>query len=209
MYHNFVERGQPFCQGVENINSYLRTKNLDKTIENKDAFLIIQGKLKIFDFIKLDIKLINSVEFIDLPGLNNEIDNEFIKLDYYKKIMEFSNSCLYVNEPSNYQEGKNVEPILSHIEKDISRISLRIPPEFFKTCLFLINKADLAPKENDRQQIKASLIQSLKKKFPNYPISNVNFSFFSGKFFFEYLNYYKLYVDYLENEPFAVIYQLF
>lgn len=209
MYHNFVENGPPFCSGIENINSYLKTKNSDKTIENKDAFLIIQGKLKIFDFIKLDERLINNIEFIDLPGLNNNIDNEFIKLDYYKKIIKFSNSCLYVNDPSSYQDGNNVNQILTHIENDINRISLKIRPEFFTTCLFLVNKADLVPKDNDRQQIQVTLTQSIKKKFKQYQIPNLNFSFFSGKFFLEYLYNYKMYVECLENDPFQVIYYLF
>ena len=43
---------EPFCEGIEHIISKKKTKNSDNYIENKEAFLIIQGRLKIFDFIK-------------------------------------------------------------------------------------------------------------------------------------------------------------
>ena len=43
---------EPFCERIKHIISFLKTKNSDNYIENKEAFLIIQGRLKIFDFIK-------------------------------------------------------------------------------------------------------------------------------------------------------------
>ena len=208
-YHNFIEKGEPYCVGIENINSYLKTKNSDKDIKSTDAFLIIQGRLKIFDFIKLDNKLINSIEFIDLPGLNNNIDNDFIKQGFYKEIMEFSNSCLYVNEPGSYQDGNNVTQILTNIDNDINHLSLKIRNEFFNTCLFLINKSDLIPKEEHRKEIQNYLTQRIKNRFNKYSINNINFSFFSGKFFFQYLDNYKTYVELLELEPLVILYNLF
>ena len=71
-YYIFEPDKKPVCEGKDQIKSYLKNKNNDKTINDKDAYFIITGKLRIFDFIKLNQKLINRIEFIDLPGHNRE-----------------------------------------------------------------------------------------------------------------------------------------
>jgi hypothetical protein len=96
-FTNFVEEPEPFCRGVKKIESYLTTKNNDKNINSdSEAFIIIKGKLKIFDYIKLEQELMNKIEFIDLPGYDRQ-KNEFNEKKYYHKILKFSNSCIYIN----------------------------------------------------------------------------------------------------------------
>ena len=51
-----------------------------------DAYLVFPGKLKIFDFIKLEQDIISKIEFIDLPGIDRE-DNAFVNNNYYNKIL--------------------------------------------------------------------------------------------------------------------------
>lgn len=101
--------------------------------------------------------------------------------------MEFNNSCLYANDSSSYQDGHNIKQILESIESNKKHTNLRFWNDFFTTCLFLINKSDLIPNTNNWEDIKNYMSQRLKQKFRKNNI-NVNFSFFSGKYFFDYLN---------------------
>ncbi len=42
-------------------------------IENdSEAFIVIKGNLKFFEYIKLDQELINKIEFVDLPGYDRK-----------------------------------------------------------------------------------------------------------------------------------------
>jgi hypothetical protein len=94
-YYFFETDEQPICEGVNDIKSYLTIKNNDKYIDDNDAYIVICGKLKIFEFIKLDELILNSIEFIDLPGLDNK--NNIFSREYYSKILKFSNCCIYIN----------------------------------------------------------------------------------------------------------------
>ena len=57
------------CYGVQNIKTYL--KNIINKIEDKNIFFVISGRLKIFDFIKVNNDIIPKIEFIDLPEFDN------------------------------------------------------------------------------------------------------------------------------------------
>ena len=56
-----------YCDGSEKIKAYLNNKINDKNFNDKDIFIVIQAKLKIFDFIKVDDKYLNKKEFVYLP----------------------------------------------------------------------------------------------------------------------------------------------
>ena len=71
-YYNFKEEDNPYCEGIEQIKTFLNNKNNDKKIDNNDAYIVIHGRLKIFDFIKLDNKYLNKLEFVDLSGFNKK-----------------------------------------------------------------------------------------------------------------------------------------
>ena len=53
-YYYFKDDEIPYRVGVEEIKNYINIKNNDKNIEDKDAYLVITGNLKIFDLIKLN-----------------------------------------------------------------------------------------------------------------------------------------------------------
>lgn len=67
-YYYCETEDKPYCHGINNIKSYLKNKNNDKNIGDKDAYIIVTGRLKIFDFIDFDKDLIEKIAFIDLPG---------------------------------------------------------------------------------------------------------------------------------------------
>ena len=204
-YHNYIEDDEPYCQGIEDINSYLKNKNNDKQMNDDDAFLIIHGKLKIFDLIKLDEQIIDKIEFVDLPGHNRE-NNEFNRKEYYTNILQFSNSCIYINDASSVDDEDSVLRIKQQYERDKSFISPLIRKNFIFSCLFLINKADKIPHEEERNKIKKSLYKTISEVEKDVSSNKINLSFFSGKYFFDYLEYYKKYVQIIEEEPILLLY---
>ena len=120
-FTTFIEEPEYYCKGIKNIKSFLTTKNNDKNIENdSEAFIVIKGNLKIFEYIKLDQELINKIEFVDLPGYNRE-KNEFNEKQYYHKILKFSNSCIYINEAGNIK-NKTLLNIWNYNIKVIKKI---------------------------------------------------------------------------------------
>ena len=80
-------------------------------------------------------------------------------------------------------------------------------PKFIDTCLFLINKVDQLPDEEDKQKDKNDdmfiniepIVKNDKKRI----------SFFSGSKFFQYLQDYKRYIINLENNPYLTLKALF
>ena len=208
---NFLEDPKPFCRGVKHIESFLTTKNNDKFIENdSEAFIIIKGKLKIFDYIQLEQELINKIEFVDLPGFDRE-KNEFNEKKYYRKILKFSSSCIYINIAKNIESKGSFERMKLQYEEDKSNIFPLLQPKFIDTCLFLINKSDELTKKKDREQTKNNLINIIVKMEPlaKQNQNRINISFFSGKYFFEYLENYKRYVTNLENNPILTLNYLY
>jgi hypothetical protein len=91
-YLYFVDEKKPYCKGIRNIKDLLNNKNKDKQLTNKDSFIVITGKLRIFDLLNFSDELKNKIELIDLPGFNRA-SNQFIKrpdniqnLSYYEKM---------------------------------------------------------------------------------------------------------------------------
>ena len=207
-YHNYIEDDQPYCEGIEDITSFLKNKNNDKQMNDNDAFLIIHGKLKIFDLIKLDSQLINKIEFVDLPGHNRE-NNEFNRKEYYNNILQFSNSCIYINDASSVDDEDSVFRIKKQYEKDKSFISPLIRNKFMHSCLFLINKADKVPKTEERNKIIKSLHKTISEVEKDVLSDKMNLCFFSGRYFLDYLDLYKKYVKCLEEEPLSILLYIF
>lgn len=210
-FTTFIEEPEYYCKGVKNIESFLTTKNNDKKIENdSEAFIVIKGKLKIFEYIKLEKELINKIEFVDLPGYDRE-KNEFNEKQYYQKILKFSNSCIYINTASNIKEKESYSRMKVQYDGDKDNIFSLLRPKFIDTCLFLINKIDQLPREKDKQQAKNDLVDIISKIEPlvRNNKNRINISFFSGMYFFQYLKDYKRYVTDIENNPFLTLNDLF
>ena len=212
-YYNFEEDKKPYCSGITNIQSYLKNKNNDKNMTNEDAFIVIQGKLKIFEFIKFDEELIEKIEFVDLPGHDRK-NNKFNQEEFYDKILQFSNCCIYINEPKTVDDEDSVKRIQDQYTGDKQKLHHLLRPKFLSSCLFLINKSDsLSNKKEkrkiDEEKLTNSIIDTISKVEENMSQNKINISFFSGRCFIEFLQYYKMYVDILENRPLILLNHLY
>lgn len=201
---SFQPEKEPYCKTKEDITYYLKNKNSDKKyIGNKDAFITIQGRLKIFEYIKLDQKLIDKIEFLDLPGHDKE-SNPFNQ-KYNSIALRFSNISIYISDAQNVLDGNNIEKL----KKQYRFVKLNLHPylknKCFYTSLFLINKSDKLSKEGEKIQIKEDLFKIIFDLDNTVNMKNMNFACFSGKFFMEYLKVYKKYVDLPEQDPYKFI----
>ena len=207
-YYFFEENKNPHCKGIKNIKDYLTNKNNDNKISDEDAYILITGKLKIFEYLKLEENIINKIEFIDLPG-NDREGNEFNSKQYYKKILKFSNCCIYMNVPENIDSQTNVDKMMAQYTEDKFKVFPVLRINFIKTCIFLINKSDLIEDEKDRKKIIQILIDNIKYKEPNIVNNEINVSFFSGISFNYFLNVQKNFIYLLENNPIQLFRNLY
>ena len=208
-YYNFKEEDYPYCEGIDQIKSYLNNKNNDKKIDNNDAFIVIHGRLKIFDFIKLDKKYLNKVEFVDLPGLNKKT-NTFIQkngneLSFYDKVIQFTNSIIFVCEPDSNDDETNVVDMQTEYNRNKLKLDNKLQNKAIDTCIFVINKSDLLSSDKQKEKLKGKLKQYIKEVEPNIPSQWDNIEFFSGKCFNEFLIYYKRYVEYIDTKPILLL----
>ena len=208
-YYNFKEEDNPYCVGIEQIRTFLNNKNNDKKIDDNDAYIVIHGKLKIFDFIKLDNKYLNKIEFVDLPGLNKK-NNTFIEkkgneLSFYDKIILFTNSIIFVSEPDSNDDENHVEDMKSEYKRNKNKLDIKLSQKAIETCIFVINKCDFLTNEKQKVQLKNKLKAYIKDIEKNIPPQWDNIEFFSGKCFNEFLQYYKLYVEYIDSNPFLLL----
>ena len=212
-YYTFKENKDYYCKGIEEIKSRLKCKNNDKNMDDKDAFIVIQGRLKIFDFIKLDEELISKIEFIDLPGHDRK-NNTFNQKQFYTQILQFSNSCIYINEPKTIDDEDSVIRIQNQYSEDKQKLHPSLRDKFINSCLFLINKADTLSskkeqRKRDEEKIIKSLLEILSNVEKNIDKDSINISFFSGKCFSEYLEYYNVFIYQLENNPIKFLKDLY
>ena len=211
-YSFFQEEKDYYCKGVSDIKDYLNNKNKDKKIADEDAYILITGKLKIFEFIKLEKEIINMIEFVDLPGEDNK-NNTFKEGEYDEKILAFSNCCIYVNDPNTYLDSISHENMINRYRSDKEKVFITLRNDFIKTCIFLINKSDLLEEEDDNENQKKKIIDSLVKNIKaienNITEENINYSFFSAQSFEYYLFIYKYYVQYFETNIFILLNYLY
>ena len=201
-YYYFLDEDKPYTRGISNIKSYLNNKNNDKKISDDDAYIVIVGRLKIFDFIQLDQNLIDKIEFVDLPGPDRR-DNTFNEQKYYEKILRFSNCCVYINEPKSINDQNSVDRMRDQYRSDKNKIIINLRNNYIKTCLFLINKSDSLEGDDDKEKIVNVLLKTIPEK--DISINNIHVSFFSGKLFNEYLEYYDKYVYMIDKNPFYTL----
>jgi len=206
-YYFFQTQQYSFCNGIENIKSHLQNTNNDKEMTKDDAYFVIEGKLKIFDFIKLDEKLINIIEFIDLPGYDRK-NNKFNKDKYYERILRFSNCCIYINDPKSIDDQNSVNRMVMQYISDKEKIFPNLRPYFIKTCLFLVNKSEtLENEKEDRISIGNKIYKNVSMAEEDLNKKNLNIAFFSAISFLEYL---KILNDYIENfENLSILIKLY
>ena len=169
-YNYFDDAKKYECKGVEKIKTYLSNQNKDNDITDENAFLVITGKLGIFDFFK-DQKIISKefkdkIEFIDLPGLDIK-NNQFNQKGFYYKILRFTNCCVYINTHNSLDDENNYENFKERYIEDKEKILRTLRDDFISTCVFLINKVDqFTSPQKDIEKIKASLFKLVGKVEP-------------------------------------------
>ena len=133
-----------------------------------------------------------------MPGPDRK-NNTFNDQKYYEKILRFSNSCIYINSPSTINDVDNVNRMQDQYLADKNKVVMDLRKTFLKSCLFLINKSDSLSDNKDKEKI----IEALIKTIPEEKVSknDVNITFFSGKLFSEFLEYYNKYVLMIEENP--------
>ena len=197
---SFQPEKEPYCKTIEHIKAYLKNKNSDREhIGNKDAFITIQGRLKIFDYIKLDEKLIDKIEFLDLPGHDKQ-DNPFNK-KYNSIALRFSNISIYISDPNNALDGKSIGKMRNQYSFVKGNLHPTLKAKCFYTSLFLINKSDKISDESEKTKIKEEIFKRISDLDNSANLNRMNFACFSGKSFMEYLQVCKIYVDLLEQKP--------
>ena len=198
---SFQPEKEPYCKTKEDITSYLKNKNADKNeIGNKDAFITIQGKLKIFDYIKLDKNILDKIEFLDLPGHDKE-SNPFNQ-KYNSVALRFSNISVYISDCQNVLDQKSILKLEQQYGFVKGNLHPYLKSKCFYTSLFLINKSDKISKEEEKNIIKEEWFKIISKLDSSAIFNRMNFAFFSGKFFMEYLKAYNIYVDLPEKNPY-------
>ena len=197
------------CKGIKNIKEHLENKNNDKININKnDAFFLLTGKLKIFEYININKNIIEEIEFVDLPGVDKE-ENDFNQKKYNTNVLRFSNCCVYVNVSNSVKDETGALKIKEQYESDKDKIFITLRPKFIKTCLFLMNKSDELEQENgkikpsEKERINNQIYDIIKDNNSDEILkkNDLNICYFSSYFFMEYLKVKEKYVDLLENNP--------
>ena len=204
-YLYFVDEKKPYCKGIRNIKDLLNNKNKDKKLTNKDSFIVITGKLRIFDLLNFSDELKYKIELIDLPGFNRA-SNQFIKrpdntknlsyyekMSYYEKILCFTNVCVFINKPENLDDERNKNKIQSQYIFNKKLLHPKIQGQFNETCLYIINQIDLLDKDTLEEDLKVKYENIIKEVDMN--INNLSISFFSAHYYLKYLTFEKLFKE--------------
>ena len=204
-YLYFVDEKKPYCKGIRNIKDLLNNKNKDKKLTNKDSFIVITGKLRIFNLLNFSDELKYKIELIDLPGFNRA-SNQFIKrpdniknlsyyekMSYYEKILCFTNVCVFINKPENLDDERNKNKIQSQYIFNKKLLHPKIQGQFNETCLYIINQIDLLDKDTLEEDLKVKYENIIKEVDMN--INNLSISFFSAHYYLKYLTFEKLFKE--------------
>ena len=210
-YYKFDEV-EFYCDGSDKIKAYLNNKNNDKNFNEKDMFIVIHAKLKVFDFIKLDEKYLKKIEFVDLPGHNRKENNFINKIgdgfSPYDRILKFTNSCIFINQHDSIDDDDSVKRLQAEYVRNKEKLDIKLQSKSLETCIFLINKIDELSKdnkENEKNKIRGKIFKILGEVEKNIPKNWDNISFFSGKSFKEYLSFYTNFVEKIDNEPIELL----
>ena len=210
---SFFDTENWICKGIQNIKEQLTNKNNDKIDINKnDAFFLITGKLKIFEYININKNIIEEIEFVDLPGADKD-ENDFNKKGYNNNVLTFSNCCIYVNASSSVNDENSVKNIKYQYNLDRDKIFITLRSKFIKTCLFLMNKSDELGNgdkgvEQEKEENNNSLYNIINDSEENLDINDLIICYFSGKYYMKYLEIKEKYVNLLEDNPLELMKEL-
>lgn len=188
------------CYGVQNIKTYL--KNIINKIEDKNIFFVISGRLKIFDFIKVNNDIIPKIEFIDLPEFDNR-SKDFLFNKCSKNFFLSNTRKIYIYEPKIIDDENAIYSTKYSLYERNSKLK-KNPNNVIKMDLFLINKSDSLDDDSEKIKLKERLLYNL-----SLNKNEVNISFFSAKYFLEYIKVKYKYIYHLENNPMILLLDLF
>ena len=204
-YLYFIDEEKPYCRGIRNIKDLLNNKNRDKKLTNKDSFIVITGRIRIFDLLNISKELKNKIEIIDLPGYNRA-SNQFIqkpiynvnssyyeKLSFYEKILCFSNVCVFINKPENLDDEGNVAKIKAQYIFNKRLLHPKIQQQFNESCLFIINQIDILDKDTPEEILKNKFRQIIEDIDQN--ADNLTISCFSAYYYLKYIEFEKLFKE--------------
>ena len=204
-YLYFVDEKKPYCKGIRNIKDLLNNKNKDNQLTKKDAFIVITGKIRLFDLLNFSEELKNKIELIDLPGYN-KASNEFIKrpdniknlsyyekMSYYEKILCFTNVCVFINKSENLDDESNRNNFKFQYIFNKKLLHPKIREKFNETCLYIINQIDILDKNTLEKDLKVKYENIIKEV--DKGINNLSISFFSAHYYLKYLYFEKLFKE--------------
>ena len=180
----------------EDIYNFLKEKNEDKNDES--MFYLLTVPILLFKKLKISKEILNKIELIDFPGV--DVDEKKV-LDIFHNIVELSDTFIFMNECNLIKNGENIETI----KKIVNRIESRRFTFDYNSCLFVLNKADKAEKNIDKNKKKkefenilfpkdklASFLDFFKKK----ENPEISVSIFCSYYFLKYLSFYNEFKDF-------------
>ena len=174
----------------KDIYEFLKKENEDKSGEN--MFYLLTAPILLFKKLKISKEILNKVELIDFPGV--DVDEKIV-LDIFHNIIQLSDTFIFMNECNLIKNGENIKTI----KKIVNRIENRRFTFDYNSCLFVLNKADKAEKNIDKNKKKKefedilfqedkfnSFIDFFKKKEK----PEISVSIFCSHYFLKYLTFY-------------------
>ena len=174
----------------KDIYEFLKKENEDKSGEN--MFYLLTAPILLFKKLKISKEILNKIELIDFPGV--DVDEKIV-LDIFHNIIQLSDTFIFMNECNLIKNGENIETI----KKIVNRIENRRFTFDYNSCLFVLNKADKAEKNIDKNKKKKefenilfqgdkfnSFIDFFKKKEK----PEISVTIFCSSYFLKYLTFY-------------------
>ena len=174
----------------EDIYNFLKKQNEDKT--DKEMFYLLSAPIFMFKKMKIKKEILNKIELIDFPGI--DVDEKII-MDIFNNIAELSDTFIFVNECNLVKNEDNI----ATIRKIVNRIESRRFTFDYNSCLFVLNKADKAEKNIDKNKKKKEFEDILFQKnsfnkfmdfFKKKENPEITVSIFCSAYLLQYLSFY-------------------
>ena len=140
--YNFEEGEEINSNG--NIEKIIKDKNEEeKNIDSKDPkdyFLIMKINIPFFNENEF-APYSNFIELMDIPGLNDDLENDYYIKNLFPYFINNSKLCFFVFDAESYQ-SEDTEIIFNKIKELFEN-----KENIYKNSIFILNKIDLVEKE--------------------------------------------------------------
>ena len=174
----------------EDIYEFLKKENEDKSGEN--MFYLLTAPILLFKNLNISKEILNKIELIDFPGV--DVDEKIVH-DIFHNIIQLSDTFIFMNECNLVKNVENIQTI----KKIVNRIENRRFTFDYNSCLFVLNKADKAEKNIDKNKKKKEFedilfqgdkFNSFSDFFKSKGKSEISVSIFCSFYFLKYLSFY-------------------